>query len=376
MRSAAWITALALLLGGCAGAPVVPEKPQPAEKPAEAPAQPLGEATRPRNAEARLAEARQALETRDYRTAIEASRGALSLNPHLQEARALEARALEAAGDLPAALERWEILAREERGGTESGLLLAYASLAERRGRAAEALGLVLARVEERPGDPELRGIAGWLALSLGRGEEARGHLEATWGGPVAERYAQYLARARLLDGDLAGAAAAAEAAAGRPGAGAAEWVLVGDVRRTQGLASSAEEAYRRALALDAGEYAARVNLSVLRLSQGDFAGAEELALAAAELRPEDPEAWTDLGLARRALGKFAAAGEAYERALAAVPGYPPALKNMGILNEKYLGRPAAALPYYDRYLEARPEDGEVAQWRKAAVRRAAEETP
>jgi len=369
---AAWV-ALLLVLGGCAAAPVVPEKPEPeAEKSAPV----LGEATRPRNAEARLAEARQALGTRDYRTAIEASRGALALNPHLREARTLEAQALEAAGDLTAALERWEALVREGRGDTDNGLLLAYASLAERRGRAEEALGLVAARAEERPGDAELRGIAGWLALSLGRTDEARGNLEATWGSPVAARFAQYLARARLLDGDLTGASAAAEAAAGRAEAGAPEWVLLGDVRRTQGLAAAAEEAYRRALALDAGEYAARVNLAVLRLSQGDFSGAEQLAAAAAELRPDDPEAWTDLGLARRALGKFAAAGEAYERALAASPGYPPALKNMGILNEKYLGRPAASLPYYDRYLEARPEDPEVTQWRKAALRRAGEDKP
>jgi hypothetical protein len=41
----------------------------------------------------------------------------------------------------------------------------------------------------------------------------------------------------------------------------------------------------------------------------------------------------------------------------------------LGILKEKYLGQPAAALPYYDRYLHLRPDDEDVSRWRKVAKR-------
>ena len=60
------------------------------------------------------------------------------------------------------------------------------------------------------------------------------------------------------------------------------------------------------------------------------------------------------------------------EKALAADPAFAAALKDLGILNEKYLGRPGDARPFYDRYLAVRPGDAEVERWRKAAARLAA----
>lgn len=377
----AWLAVMLLGLAGCAGAPVTPDGRE-AKAPDAAvgsPAPGPGDPLRSRSAAARLEEARSALDRRDYRTALEAARAAAALNPYLREVRVLEARALEASGELPAALARWDELTRDvpaDGTGEDAPELVAYALLAQRRGRGAEAYERVLERVRARPQDAGLRGTAGWLALAEGRPGEAREHLEATWKTPEAPRFALYLGRARLFDGDLSGAEQAAEVAAARQGAGAPEWVLLGDVRRAQGLAAASGEAYRRALELAPDDYDARVGLAVLRLSQGDFAGAEELAAAAAALRPAGPEAWTNLGLARRALGNFAAAREAYEKALLASPRYPPALKNLGILHEKYLGRPADAVPYYDRYLEARPGDDQVAQWRRAALRLAGEGQP
>lgn len=374
---------LLLLLGlwGCAGAPRGPVAPDTAQVPSESEGLPPGpdDPARSRSAAARLAEARKALAARDYRTALEAARAAAVLNPYLREARVLEAQALEASGDASGALEKWEELTRDAppAGALEDAPdLVAYALLAQRRGRGAEAYDRVLARVRDHPEDAGLRGTAGWLALSLGKPEEAREHLEATWKTSEAQRFAVYLGRARLLAGDLSGALAAAEVAAARAGAAAPEWVLLGEVRRAQGLAAASGEAYRRALELEPDNYEARVGLAVLRLSQGDFAGAEEWATAAALLRPGEPEAWANLGLARRALGQFEGAREAYERALLASPRHPPALKNLGILNEKYLGRPAQAVPYYDRYLEVRPGDEDVVQWRRAALRLAGEGQP
>ena len=128
-------------------------------------------------------------------------------------------------------------------------------------------------------------------------------------------------------------------------------------------------------LELDPDNYAARVNLAVLTLQQGDAEAAIELLQAAAESRPGAPEAWHDLGLARRSLAHWAAAREAYETALNVAPGYTPALKNLGILIEKYLGRPAEALPYYDQYMKLVPDDAEVRRWRKNAERLAGQES-
>lgn len=377
----AWLALLLLGLAGCAGAPVAPDGQEAAtsDTAVDRAAPSPGDSRRSRSAAARLEEARSALERRDYRKALEAARAAAALNPYLREARVLEAQALEASGDLSEALEQWDELTRDapaDETGEDAPELVAYALLAQRRGRGAEAYQRVLERVRDHPADAGLRGTAGWLALAEGRPEEAREHLEATWKTPEAPRFALYLGRARLLDGDLSGAEQAAEVAAERTGAGAPEWVLLADVRRSQGLAAASGEAYRRALELAPDDYDARVGLAVLRLSQGDFAGAEERAAAAAALRPGEPEAWTNLGLARRALGQYASAREAYERALLASPRYPPALKNLGILYEKYLGRPADAVTYYDRYLEARPGDDEVAQWRRAALRLAGEGQP
>jgi tetratricopeptide (TPR) repeat protein len=274
-------------------------------------------------------------------------------------------------GDLAGALTLWQRLVDERHGGADS--VIAYASLALRRGRGEEALERLRIQTLETPDDVDLRGVAGWLALQLGRTTEAREHLEATWGTAAADRYAVHLGRVRLLEGDLAGAAEAAERGAeGEPGALA--WVLLGDVQRALGLAAAAERAYRRALENDPASYPARVNLGVLKLAQGDASAAGELFATAAEARPDAPDAWNDLGLARRAQGDFDGARGAYERALTVAPDFAPALKNLGILSEKYLGRPGAAVAYYDRYLAARPTDEEVSRWRKNAERTAGAE--
>lgn len=273
-------------------------------------------------------------------------------------------------GDPSGALPLLEEVARSPRSGTSS--LAAYAGLAVRLGEGRAALALIEERLAAAPEDPELNGLAGWVALAVGDTSRARTRLEAAWSAAGRERFAVPLGRARLLTGDPGGAAEAAELAT-RARGDAEAWELLGDARQAQGLAAAAESAYRKALELAPEGYAARVNLGVLRLAQGNPAGAEALFLAATGERPDAPEAWTDLGLARRARGDLEGARDAYERALSVAPGYPKALKALAILHEKYLAEPAAALPLYDRYLEARPADEEVARWRKAAERRARE---
>jgi tetratricopeptide (TPR) repeat protein len=317
-------------------------------------------------AEAYVAEARKALAARNYRKAAGAARAAANADPRRSDARLVEAKAREAMGDLAGAVPLFAGLVREGEGGTAS--VSAYASLAFRRGEGAEALDVLARRVRETPGDAELRGVAGWLALAIGRAPEARNYLEATWGTEVAGRYAVHLARARLVAGDLDGASEAIELARST-GEKAHVWVLLGDMRRARGAGARAEQAYLRALELEPEDYVARVNLGVLKLSQGDASGAAALFAEAVEVRPEAPDAWNDLGLARRAQGDLEGAQQAYTQALTVSPGFPPALRNLGILKEKYLGQPAAALPYYDRYLHLRPDDEDVSRWRKVAKR-------
>jgi Flp pilus assembly protein TadD len=331
----------------------------------------LGEKSRPQQFDAYVLEARQALAARNYRGAAEAARAASAADPRRSEARFVEAQAREAMGDLAGALPLWESLVEERHG--DLAALVSYASLAVQRGRGEEALVRLREKIREAPDDPDLQGVAGWVALRLGRTNEAKEHLEATWGTAAADRYAVHLGRARLLEGDLAGAAQAAELAVEEePNASA--WVLLGDAQRAMGLAAGAESAYLRALDHDPGSYAARVNLGVLKLAQGDASSAAELFTAAAQGRPDAPDAWNDLGLALRAQGDLEGARSAYEKALAVSPEFAPALKNLGILSEKYLEQPGAAVAFYDRYLAARPADEEVDRWRKIAERTARSE--
>lgn len=280
--------------------------------------------------------------------------------------RALQASALETLGDARRALALLERLVAENPAGPA---VCRYAALAVREGKSGDAEAFLGSCAERDAGNPELRGVLGWIFLASDEPGKARPHLEATWGTRAAERYAVFLGRARLAAGDLDGALEAARLGT-RHGETAAEaWTLVGEVQRVKGLAAPAEEAYARALELRPGDYAASVDLGVLRLGQGKPAEAEALFAAAAKGRPGEPEAWTNLGLARRAQGDYKGAREALEKALAADPTFAPALKNLGLVHEKYLGRPADALPYYDRYLAVRPGDAEVERWRKAAAR-------
>jgi tetratricopeptide (TPR) repeat protein len=284
--------------------------------------------------------------------------------------RALRASAMEIFGDARRALEDLRSLAGEAPAAPTA--VCRYAVLAVREGRSQEAETFLSSCAERDAKNPELRGVLGWIFLAQDEPGKARPHLEATWGTPVAGRYAVFLARVRLVAGDLEGAAEAARLGTRTPDTAPAAWALLGDAERARGLIAPAEEAYRKALEVRPGDYAASVNLGVLRLGQGKPQEAEALFAAAAAARPGAPDAWTDLGLARKALGDYRGAREALEKALAADAEFAPALKDLGILNEKYLGRPADALPHYDRYLKVRPGDAEVERWRKAAARVAA----
>ena len=344
--------------GGRAAALRGPEPPRPL----------LGEATRPALPAERLGEARAALARGEYARAAEAARAARALNPSLAEAWRVEARARQALGDPAGSLEAWDRVISLHGGDPEA--FWAYATLAVGLGRAEQARARLREALGAGPPAPGPAAALGWLALRTGRPGEARRLLEAVWAGAEAGRYAALVGRARLLAGDRAGAAVAADRAVEARPRDPAGWTLRGDVARARGLLAAARADYERALAIDPGHYPALVNLGVIHLDQGDLGRAEARFRRAAEVRPGRPEAWNDLGLVLRSQGRFRDARDAYLRALEADPAFAPALRNLGICLEKYLGDVDRAVEAYRRYLELRPGDPEVPRWIRAAARR------
>jgi tetratricopeptide (TPR) repeat protein len=110
-----------------------------------------------------------------------------------------------------------------------------------------------------------------------------------------------------------------------------------------------AVDAYRRALALDAGHADAHLNLGRLLHERGELAPAEEHYRQALAARPDDATAAFDLGVVLEDLERLAEAAEAYAAALRADPSYADAHYNLAGLYEK-LGRPADALRHLKAY--------------------------
>lgn len=108
------------------------------------------------------------------------------------------------------------------------------------------------------------------------------------------------------------------------------------------------------------GPYA---NLGVILKTKKDYQNAEIALRRALELNPENPEIYNHLGLVYRESGRFNNAFEIYKQGLEFAPENSNLLRNTGILLELYLNTPEAALPYYQRYLEKKPDDKQVQIW-------------
>jgi len=111
----------------------------------------------------------------------------------------------------------------------------------------------------------------------------------------------------------------------------------------------AAAEAYRRALALDAGLVDAYVNLGRLLHEGGDAGEAARLYRAALEKSPDDPVLHFNLALALEDTEGAPAAIAHYERALALDPDFADAHYNVAGLYEQE-GRGTDALRHYRAY--------------------------
>lgn len=109
---------------------------------------------------------------------------------------------------------------------------------------------------------------------------------------------------------------------------------------------------------------AAQVNLGIALMMEGRDDDARAAFERAVALDAALPTAQLRLGVLYRRAGAFDKAEAAYLAALAAAPDNRYAHLNLGILYDVYLGRPAVALPHYERFqaLSDQP-DKEVAIW-------------
>lgn len=122
---------------------------------------------------------------------------------------------------------------------------------------------------------------------------------------------------------------------------GAEDWYGLGwELEATS--PEEADDAYRRALALDAGHADAHLNLGRILHEAGRVTEAEEHYRGALAARPGDPTAAYNLGVALQDAGRLEEAATAYETALAADDAFPDAHYNLAVVYEALGSAPAA----------------------------------
>jgi Flp pilus assembly protein TadD len=128
--------------------------------------------------------------------------------------------------------------------------------------------------------------------------------------------------------------------------------ILQGDALTAQGQTASAEASYRRVLALDAGNSAARLGLGRLALDSNPPA-AELMFLEVLAREPRNAIALNDLGIARDLQDHHEQAQAAYRQALGVAPDMQAAVVNLALSlalsgqadRARDLLRPLAAAP-------------------------------
>ncbi len=94
-------------------------------------------------------------------------------------------------------------------------------------------------------------------------------------------------------------------------------------------------------------------NLGILAFEEGDLEKAKAHFEQVVALDSAHVTALNYLGVIAREQGEFDVAEQYYRQALASESDHLPAMMNLAILLDIYLGRPAEALPLYERYQDA-----------------------
>ncbi|HVS62281.1 MAG TPA: tetratricopeptide repeat protein [Thermoanaerobaculia bacterium] len=146
--------------------------------------------------------------------------------------------------------------------------------------------------------------------------------------------------------------------------------VRLGDVHSKRGGVELAREFYERALALDEDVAAAHAGLGRLDLEAGQHQRAVDRVERALELQPDADELYHTLGMAYRGLGDVERAREALRKNKhGRVTFDDPLIESLGLENasaEAHIQMAsdamrrqelAKAVPYYESYLELKPDD-------------------
>ncbi|MDY0005640.1 MAG: tetratricopeptide repeat protein [Spongiibacteraceae bacterium] len=107
------------------------------------------------------------------------------------------------------------------------------------------------------------------------------------------------------------------------------------------------------------------LNLGIVYFELGRVGDAEQVLRAAVAAAPANMDAANWLGRVLREQGRFDEAETVYSAALKRDPDHPATHRNLGILYDLYLGKPAEAQAHYLRYqaLQGEPPDRQVAGW-------------
>jgi len=105
-------------------------------------------------------------------------------------------------------------------------------------------------------------------------------------------------------------------------------------------------------------------NLGIARIKIGDAAGAEEAFKRAIEMNANQLVAYNELGILYRRSGRLEEAAAIYNEGLRIKPDAEEIHWNLGVLYDRYLPNPAQALFHYERYRQlTQSEDRQLLAW-------------
>jgi predicted O-linked N-acetylglucosamine transferase (SPINDLY family) len=269
------------------------------------------------------------------------------------EALAQEAMALQRAGRLAEALDRYRKYTEVKPGDATGWQNLAI--VAHQSGDLALAAKAVAKSLEFRSANPPALLLASNIRQDLGDLDGAVKHLEkAVRLDPQFAQAHNNLGIIQRLRGLKEQAARAFRAAVAAKPDYVRAWNNLGSTLLHMEQGAEAAECFRRAIALDPAYAHAYVNLGLYELATGRFADAEATLRRAVELEPRMAEAHLGLGRLYREFLDLDRAEQCLRQALALNPRSLEALLSLAeVLSEK--GLHAAGIECYGRALEVQP---------------------